>query len=79
MALKTTIIAAFAKIVLGSNLFERIKATVIRQEDKNLPGSEKRQAVLDELKIIGVSTATYLINLGVELAVSWLRAQSEKK
>jgi hypothetical protein len=79
MALKTTIIATFAKLILGSNLFERIKATVIRQDDKGIPGSEKRQAVLDELKIIGISAATYLLNLGIECSVAWLRAQSEKK
>ena len=79
MALKATIISSFAKIVLGSSLFERIKATVIRVDDKDVPGSQKRDAVLAELKLIGISAATYLINLGIELAVSWLRTQADKK
>jgi hypothetical protein len=79
MALKSTIISSFAKIILGSSLFERIKATVIRQEEKFIAGSKKREAVLAELQVIGISAATYLINLGIELAVAWLKTQSEKK
>lgn len=79
MSMKSTIISSFAKIILGSDLFERIKATVLRQEEKAIKGSKKRDAVLVELQVIGISTATYLINLGIELAVAWLRTQSEKK
>lgn len=79
MSLKSTIIASFAKIVLGSTLFERIKATVIRVDSDDMHGSEKRDAVLDELKVIGISAASYLLNLGIELAVSWLRTQADKK
>ena len=79
MALKATIISSFAKIILGSALFERIKATVIRVDDKDVSGKEKREAVLSELKVIGISAASYLLNLGIELAVSWLRTQAEKK
>jgi hypothetical protein len=79
MSMKSTIISSFAKIILGSALFERIKATVLRQEEKYLAGSQKRDAVLVELQVIGISTATYLINLGIELAVAWLKTQSEKK
>lgn len=83
MSFKATIITQFAKIILGSSLFDRIKATVIRQEEKLISGTSKRteahQEVLNELKIIGVSAAGYLINLGIELAVAWLRTQADKK
>ena len=79
MAIKATIISGFAKIVLGSSLFDRIKATVIRVDNDNIPGSEKRDAVLNELRIIGISAATYLLNLGIELCVAWLRIQADKK
>lgn len=79
MAFKNTIIASFAKIILGSSLFERIKATVLRQEEKAIAGAKKREAVLAELQVIGISAATWLINLGIELSVAWLRTQSEKK
>lgn len=79
MALKATIISSFAKIILGSSLFDRIKATVLRVDGDDIPGSEKRDAVINELRIIGISAASYLLNLGIELAVSWLRTQADKK
>lgn len=79
MAFKATLISQFAKIILGTSLFDRIKATVERQEQKMIAGSDKREAVIDELKIIGIASASWLINLGIELAVAWLRTQAEKK
>lgn len=79
MVMKSTLISGFAKIILGSSLFDRIRETVIRQEEKLIEGSKKRQAVVSELEIIGVSAASWLINLGIELAVAWLRTQADKK
>lgn len=79
MALKASIIASFAKIILGSSLFDRIKATVVRVDGEDVPGSQKRDAVLSELKIIGIGAATYLLNLGIELAVAYLRTLAEKQ
>jgi len=79
MAFKATLISQFAKIILGSSLFERIKATVERQETKLLSGAEKRSEVVHELRVIGIAGASWLINLGIELAVAWLRTQAEKK
>jgi hypothetical protein len=79
MSLKSTIISSFAKIVLGSSLFYRIKATVLRVDGDDIPGSEKRDAVVNELRIIGISAASYLINLGIELAVAYLRTLAEKQ
>ena len=78
MAFKTALISQFAKIILGGSLFERIKATVERQETKLLSGAEKRNEVVNELRIIGISGASWLINLGIELAVAWLRNQAKK-
>lgn len=78
MAFKTALISQFAKIILGGSLFERIKATVERQEAKLLSGAEKRNEVVNELRIIGISGASWLINLGIELAVAWLRNQAKK-
>ena len=79
MFFSSTIISAFAKIILGSSLFDKIKESVIRQEQKFIEGSKKREAVLAELQVIGIGAASYLLNLGIELAVSWLKSQSEKK
>lgn len=70
-------ISALANIILGSNLFTRIKGVVERQEEKFLSGAEKRNAVLNEIEVIGFEAAKWVINLGIELAVAWLRIQSK--
>ena len=79
MNLKATVISSFAKFLLGSDTFERIKAIVLRQEDKDLPGEAKRISAVDEIKVIGLGIATWAINLSIELAVSYLRTISGEK
>ena len=44
---------------------------------KFLSGAEKRNAVLNEIEVIGFEAAKWVINLGIELAVAWLRIQSK--
>lgn len=78
MALKATVIQSFARFILGSNTFERIKGIVLRQEDKDLSGEEKREAVLSEIKVIGMGIATWAINLAIELAVAYFRTLENK-
>lgn len=79
MALKATIISSFAKFLLGSDTFDRVKAVVLRQEDKDLSGAQKREAAFEEIKLIGMGIATWAVNLAIELSVSWLRTQADKK
>lgn len=79
MNIKSKIISSFATFMLGSDVFERVKAIVIRQDSKNIPGEEKRKEVLKEIKIIGLGIATFAVNLAIELAVSWLKTQTDKK
>lgn len=74
MKLAPTIINSFAKFVIGSDVFTRVKAVVERQESKELSGVEKRQAALDEIKEIGLEIANWAINLALELAVAYLRS-----
>lgn len=73
MNIKATIISNFAKFLIGGDIFERIKGIVLRQDDKQLSGVEKRHAALEEIKIIGLSISTFFINLAIELAVTYLR------
>lgn len=79
MSLKTTVIQSFAKFLLGSDTFERVKAVVLRQEDKNLTGSQKRESALEEIKLIGLGIATWATNLAIELVVAYLRTLSGEK
>lgn len=78
MSLKSKIISSFAGFIIGSNTFERIKAVVLRQEDKNMTGEEKRQAVVSEISVIGMGIATWMLNLAIELAVTYFRSLETK-
>ena len=56
--------------IVGYNLFERITDSVNEYlNDDNKTGEEKRQAVLTDLKEIGEDFSSFLINLGIEVAV----------
>lgn len=66
------IVSAFIRIVLGSSLFARINAAVERWADKELEGREKRKGVLNELEIIGIKSAEWVVRLSIELAVGKL-------
>lgn len=79
MALKTTIITSFAKFILGSGTFNRIKDIVLRQEDTGLKGDEKRKAAIEEFKLLGINLASWAIGLAVELAVAYFRTLSGEK
>lgn len=76
MSFASTIISSFAKFILGSDVFDRVKGVVLRQEDKNLTGEQKREAALNELKVIGLGIATWAVNLAIELAVAYFRRLS---
>lgn len=78
MDLKSKIISSFANFIIGSDTFDRVKAVVIRQDNKNLSGIEKREAAFNEIRLIGMGIATWAINLAIELAVSWLRTKAAK-
>lgn len=79
MNIKATVISSFAKFLLGGDTFERIKAIVLRQEDKDLPGEAKRISAVDEIKVIGLGIASWAVNLAIELAVSYLRTIAGEK
>nr|QMP83766.1 MAG: hypothetical protein [Caudoviricetes sp.] len=79
MSLKTTIIGSFASFLLGSDTFQRIKAIVLRQADKDISGEEKREAAIEEMRLIGLGIATWMMNLAIELSVAWLKTKSGEK
>ena len=73
--MNATLIALLANLILGSGVFDKIKAVVIAQEAKVLSGAEKKNAAVAQLTSIGLTAATSAINLGIELAVAWLKAK----
>lgn len=79
MNIKGTVISSFANFLLGRDIFSRLRGTVERQADTELTGPQKRAAVFEELKTIGLELENWAINLGIELAVAWMMTQASKK
>lgn len=67
------IIERFAKFVIGGVPFESMKRIVADWDNEALTGEEKRKAVLHEFATLGYAIASWLVNLGIELAVAYLR------
>lgn len=78
MAIKATIISSFANFILGSGTFDRIKGIVMRQEDKDISGAEKRHLAFEEFKVLGIGIASWAVNLAIELAVAYFRTLNKK-
>jgi hypothetical protein len=77
MKISAIAISIFANIILEAGLFEKIKNLVLIQDTKILSGSEKRNVVRKELESIGITAANSLINLGIELAVVWVKSKAK--
>ena len=73
MNIKATVISSFARFVLGSGTFEKVKDIVIKQEGSGLKGDEKRKAAIEELKLLGINVMSWALGLAIELSVTYLR------
>ena len=62
-----------ANLILGSDTFTRVIGVVQRWDAKEVSNAEKRGGVLGEFEIIGLHLTESLSNLGIELAVSYLK------
>ena len=72
LIIKHVLIGA-AKTLLGSDVWQNIRDLVNQMaNDKNLTGDEKRAMVFMTLKETGVRAVSFLINLGIEIAVALL-------
>jgi hypothetical protein len=70
------VIQVVAGLLLGSDVFTRILGVVERWADEKIDGASKRQGVLDELEVIGLTLTKSAANFGIELAVQFLKAKS---
>jgi hypothetical protein len=62
-----------AKAIIGGVPFESAKTIVGTLNDSNLSNEEKRSQAIEELKSYGYKLAGYLINLAIELAVTYFK------
>lgn len=66
-------IRQIANFLIGSDIFERVKARVFAWEDKQLSGLEKRFGVTKEIRAIGIEISEQLLNFAIELALVHIR------
>ena len=77
MKVKEVAIQSFANFLLGGDVFSQIKGAVLAWEDKDMSGPLKRQAVQSYLTTMLKDVAEWAINLGIELAVAYLKEKAK--
>ena len=75
----TFLLKQIVDLILGSNVFERVLATVQRWADKEISGLEKRDGVVAELEVIGLKLTNSAANFAVEAAVQFLKSEQAQK
>lgn len=78
MSIKGIVIEKFAKWYIGGVHFESIKRVVASLMDSSLSGQAKQMVAINEIKKFGYDLSNFLINLGIELALGYLKAQANK-
>lgn len=69
----------FSKWLVGGVAFESSKRVTTALEDSNLKGYEKKEIAKTELKKLGYSLTSFLLNSAIELAVIYIGLQAGKK
>ncbi len=78
------LISTLVHVLLPSNTWDRLRACVDRWDDKfdaagkKLPGEAKKKGVLDELELLGIHGAQWLVGALIDLAVMRLRIDQGK-
>lgn len=69
----------FSKWLVGGVAFESSKRITGTLENADLKGYEKKEIAKDELKKLGYSLTSFLLNSAIELAVIYIGLQAGKK
>ena len=70
------LIKQLANILLGDVVLQRIADRVEHWADFEISGAEKRNNVLADIEVIGLNLTESLANLGLELALQYIRAKA---
>lgn len=68
-------LVAIVRHLIGAGLWGAIAGAVKAQDGQDLTGDEKRAAVIDTVRSLGLATTGWAVNLAIETAVTKLRAQ----
>ena len=78
MNLNKPLIDGFANFLFGENIWGKLQSVVRIVEDPSSTGEQKRQAAISKAEEIGIDLAGFMLNLGIELAVAYIRSQVDK-
>jgi len=73
--IKTEAIHQLAKLLSDGKTWELVKLKVNEINNTSLTGAEKRALVIKDLTDLGLIAGGYILNLLIELAVTWLNLQ----
>lgn len=77
MSIKGIIIEKFAKWYVGGVPFESMKRIVGIVADLELTNKQKKAKATDEMEKLGYALGDFLLGIGIELALGYLKAQSK--
>ena len=66
-----------AGALIGSKFFETVLTLVKKWANEQVSGSEKRNGVVSELRAAGIMVTESALNIGIELAVQYLKKVSK--
>ena len=77
------LISTLVSVLLPGSTWDRMRAAVERWDDRfedgqKLPGAVKKQGVLDELELLGIHGAQWIVGALIDLAVMKLRIDQGK-
>lgn len=73
VAVKQSAIKGLATLLTDKTVFNRVLEAVQTVDNPSTPNNEKRDAVIHQLKIIGLNLVGWILNLSIELAVAYIR------
>ncbi|GEM_PF-4401166 len=73
--LKSFLLQSIIKWLVGGAFFDDVKVLVKRAFDANISGEQKKEAVRQQLLMMGYRVSDFLINLAIESAVYVLKSK----
>lgn len=77
MSIKGIIIEKFAKWYVGGVPFESMKRVVGIVANLELTNKQKKAKAIDEIEKLGYALGDFLLGIGIELALGYLKAQTK--
>lgn len=72
------VINRLVSLLTDPSTFNKIRGLVEQANNENLSGPEKKEAVIESAKKIGIELSSWLFNLLIELAVTFLKSKQGK-